>query len=78
MTTVSGQAAVARSWVGEGRAGALVRVTDTVGLGPRPTDELLLVDGDGRTEGSLLGGTLDTTLIDAAQDLLRGDDALAT
>ena len=78
MTTVAGQAAMARSWIDDGRAGALVRVTDTAGLGPRPTDELLLVDGDGRTEGSLLGGTLDTTLIDAAQDLLRGDDALAT
>ena len=78
MTRVAVQAAIARAWIGAGRTGALVRVTDTAGLGPRPTDELLLVGGDGHTEGTLLGGTLDTTLIDAAQDLLRGDDALTT
>jgi xanthine dehydrogenase accessory factor len=62
----------------EGRVGALVRVTDTTGLGPRPTDELLLVDGEGKTEGALLGGTLDATLTDAARDLLAGSAPLTT
>jgi xanthine dehydrogenase accessory factor len=72
MTSIARQAAVARDWVEQGRSGALVRVTDNAGLGPRPTDELLLVDDSGRTEGTLLGGTLDSTLTDAARTLLAG------
>ncbi len=78
MTSIAQQAAVATEWIEQGRTGALVRVTDTVGLGPRPTDELLLVDDSGRTEGSLLGGSLDVTLTDAARTLLAGTVPLTT
>jgi xanthine dehydrogenase accessory factor len=63
---------VARSWLKEGRQAALIRVTDTVGLGLRPTDEFLLVDGEGRTDGAMLGGTLDVALTEAARGLLDG------
>ena len=63
-------AALARAWVDEGRAAALLRVTDAAGLGPRATDELLLVDANGGRAGSLLGGAADPALEAAALDLL--------
>jgi xanthine dehydrogenase accessory factor len=78
MTSIARQATAARAWAKHVPDAALVRVTDAAGLGPRPTDELLLVDGDGRTEGSLLGGTLDTTVTDAARTLLAGTVPLIT
>ena len=59
-------AAIARSWVEEGRTAAVVRVIDAAGLGPRPTEELLLVDEAGTTDGSLLGGALDDVVTAAA------------
>ncbi|HET9601556.1 MAG TPA: XdhC family protein [Acidimicrobiales bacterium] len=63
-------AAIARSWMEEGRRAALVRVTDAAGLGPRVADEILLVDESGLPAGSLLGGALDSELTSAATDLL--------
>src|SRR5262245_1333757 len=63
-------AAVARSWVEEGRSAAVVRVIDAAGLGPRPTEELLLVDDTGQADGSLLGGVVDDVVIAAARGVL--------
>jgi xanthine dehydrogenase accessory factor len=63
-------AATARTWHQEGRDAALLRVTDAAGLGPRPTAELLLIDADGTTAGSLLGGAVDDALEAAARDAL--------
>ena len=69
-------AAIARSWMEEGRRAALVRVTDAAGLGPRVADEILLVDESGLPAGSLLGGALDPELTAAATDLLADPAAL--
>ena len=52
-------------------------MTDAAGLGPRATDELLLVDASGATDGSLLGGAADPALIEAARRLLAAEDGRA-
>jgi xanthine dehydrogenase accessory factor len=74
VTGVAGWAAEARLWQAEGRAAALVRVTDAAGLGARPAEELLLVDDAGVTAGQLLGGTLEPAVTDAARALLHDPD----
>jgi xanthine dehydrogenase accessory factor len=71
---VQRHAALARSWVEQGRTAAVVRVIDAAGLGPRPTEEVLLVDDAGRTDGSLLGGVVDEVVTAAARGLLATPD----
>ena len=68
-------ATTARRWLDEGRAAALLRITDAAGLGPRARAEVLLVDAHGATAGSLLGGALDGALEAAARDFLADDAA---
>lgn len=53
----------------EGLPGVLVRTLNTVGFGPRPALEALLVLGDGRRVGSILGGRLDPAIDDAIAGL---------
>jgi xanthine dehydrogenase accessory factor len=67
---VQRHAVVAQQWVDEGRTAAVVRVIDAAGLGPRATDEVLLVDVDGRADGSLLGGAVDEIVTALARGLL--------
>jgi xanthine dehydrogenase accessory factor len=65
-------ASIAREWASEGRTAALLRVVDAAGLGPRPAAELLLIDADGASTGSLLGGAAGAALETEAHDLLTG------
>ena len=67
-------AAIARSWVEEGRTAAVVRVIDAAGLGPAHRRGVLLVDEAGTADGSLLGGALDDVVTAAALDLLATPD----
>jgi xanthine dehydrogenase accessory factor len=67
---VQRHAAIARTWIEEGRDAVLLRVTDAAGLGPRATDELLLIDANGESAGSLLAGAADPALRAAANELL--------
>jgi xanthine dehydrogenase accessory factor len=70
-------AIIARDWVSEGRSAALLRVVDAAGLGPRPAAELLLIDADGATAGSLLGGAAGPALETEARELLVGPPGAA-
>jgi xanthine dehydrogenase accessory factor len=63
-------AALVEAWHHQQRAGAVARVIATEGLGPQHRDELLLVDAEGRTGGSLLGGALAPELALATRQLL--------
>ncbi len=65
---------IALAWADEGRAAAIVRVAAAEGLGPRPSGDVLLVDGDGTTAGSVLGGAVQADAIGAARSLLTSDD----
>ncbi|MCB1000311.1 MAG: XdhC family protein [Acidimicrobiales bacterium] len=50
----------------EGRAGVLVRTVGSRGFGARHPLEAMLVLDDGRRAGSILGGRLDPSILDAA------------
>src|SRR6478736_2832500 len=63
-------AALVEAWHHQQRTGAVARVIATEGLGPQQRDELLLVDADGHTGGSVLGGALQPELATATKELL--------
>lgn len=63
-------AAIAEAWITQRRTGAIARVIGAEGLGPRPTDDLLIVDAAGRTGGTLLAGVAQPEVIAAARELL--------
>ena len=63
-------AAIVESWQHQQRVGAVARVIGTDGLGPQRRDELILIDGDGRCGGTLLGGALQPELVASARTLL--------
>jgi xanthine dehydrogenase accessory factor len=54
-----------------GRTGGLATVVRTVGSGPLPVGASILVDANGAVFGSLLGGTVETTMIEAATEAAR-------
>lgn len=64
-------AAIAEAWITQRRTGAIARVIGAEGLGPRPTDDLLIIDAAGRTGGALLAGAAQPEVIKAAHDLLE-------
>jgi xanthine dehydrogenase accessory factor len=63
-------AALVEAWHHQQRIGAVARVIATEGLGPQHRDELLLLDADGRSGGTLLGGALAPELAAATKELL--------
>lgn len=64
-------AAIVEAWLTQRRAGAIARVIGADGLGPRPSDDLLIVDINGRTGGALLAGVAQPEVIAAARSLLE-------
>ncbi|MCU1360243.1 MAG: hypothetical protein JWN99_1532 [Ilumatobacteraceae bacterium] len=68
-------AAIVETWLTQRRAGAIARVIGAQGLGPRPSGDLLVVDANGRTGGTLLAGAVQPEVISAARQLLSSDRA---
>jgi xanthine dehydrogenase accessory factor len=64
-------AAIVETWQHQRRTGAVARVIAAEGLGPQQRDQLLVLDGDGRSGGTLLGGAVQPELIAAARTLLE-------
>lgn len=73
---MQGIAAIAEAWLTQRREGAVVRVVAADGLGPRPAADVLLVDRNGRTGGTLLAGAIQPEVITAARTLLQSGDAV--
>jgi xanthine/CO dehydrogenase XdhC/CoxF family maturation factor len=67
---MQGVAAIVEAWLTQRRPGAVARVIGAEGLGPRASDDLLIVDINGRTGGALLAGVAQPEVIAAAQRLL--------
>lgn len=62
--------AAARQWQGEPLA--LATVTSTWGSAPRPKGSHMLVHGDGRFEGSVSGGCVETDIMATAAEVIAG------
>ena len=50
----------------------LATVTQTWGSSPRPVGSQLVVDGDGRMEGSVSGGCIEGAVVREAQEVMQG------
>ena len=66
--------AAARTWKGE--ALALATVVSTWGSAPRPRGSHMLVHGDGRFEGSVSGGCVETDILATAAEVIAGAPAV--
>ena len=62
--------AAARNWRGEPLA--LATVVSTWGSAPRPRGSHMLVHGDGRFEGSVSGGCVESDILATAADVIAG------
>jgi len=64
--------ALALRWVGEGRRVVAATLVETVGSAPLDPGAVMLVDDQGRIEGSVTGGCVEAALVDEAQGILAG------
>ena len=58
--------AQAATWAAEGRKVALATVVSTWGSSPRPAGSQLVIDGDGRMQGSVSGGCIEGAVVQEA------------
>jgi xanthine/CO dehydrogenase XdhC/CoxF family maturation factor len=61
----------AESWRAEGRELALATVVETWGSAPRPVGSHLVIDAEGRFEGSVSGGCVEGAVIAEAVEVIE-------
>lgn len=65
---------IAREWVESGRQVAIATVVSTWGSAPRKTGSHLIIDGDGRFEGSVSGGCVEGAVIAEALEIIESGE----
>lgn len=66
---------VARDWLGKGRKVAIATVVQTWGSAPRPAGSLLVIDAEGRFEGSVSGGCVEASVVTEAGGVIASGQA---
>lgn len=61
---------IAEDWRSEGRKVALATVVETWGSAPRPVGSHLVIDDEGRFEGSVSGGCVEGAVVAEAVDVI--------
>lgn len=61
---------IAERWMDDGRMVALATVIDTWGSAPRPVGSQLVIDGEGRSHGSLSAGCVEGAVIGEAIEVI--------
>ncbi len=62
----------AQAWRDAGKAVALATLVETWGSAQRPAGSLLVIDGDGRSVGSVSGGCIEPEVVRLARDVIAG------
>ncbi|MCB9957340.1 MAG: XdhC family protein [Rhodospirillaceae bacterium] len=62
----------AAAWRAEGKRVALATVVATWGSSPRQVGSQLVVDADGRMEGSVSGGCIEGAVVREAMEVMQG------
>ena len=62
--------AQASAWAAEGRPVALATVVSTWGSSPRPAGSQLVIDGEGRMQGSVSGGCIEGAVVREALEVM--------
>lgn len=65
----------AAAWKRDGASVAVATVVSTWGSSPRPAGSMLIVDGEGRMQGSVSGGCIEGAVVQEAQEIMRGAPA---
>jgi xanthine dehydrogenase accessory factor len=60
------------AWLGEGRSVALATVVEAWGSAPRATGSCMAVTAEGGLAGSVSGGCVETAVVEAAREVLKG------
>lgn len=63
--------AQASAWASEGRPVALATVVSTWGSSPRPAGSQLVIDGEGRMQGSVSGGCIEGAVVREALEVME-------
>ncbi|HOO37789.1 MAG TPA: XdhC family protein [Deltaproteobacteria bacterium] len=64
----------AQEWISNGKEVALATVIATWGSSPRPVGSQMVIDGDGRFEGSVSGGCIEGAVIEEAMEVIRNGE----
>ncbi len=64
----------AASWRDQGKGVALATVVATWGSSPRPVGSQLVIDENGRFEGSVSGGCIEGAVIQEAKEVMRAGE----